>query len=64
MHICNDSGMKEEAVEYHKKLKRLEARVSQDEFGYVCGAAWGWGCPDAPDARGAAVHNTWHEAER
>jgi len=35
VHICNDSGMKEEAVEYHKKLKRLEARVSQDEFGYI-----------------------------
>eukprot|EP00667_Euglena_gracilis_P001691 EG_transcript_1689 len=35
VHICNDSGMKDEAVEYHKKLKRLEARMAQEEYGYM-----------------------------
>eukprot|EP01006_Ploeotia_vitrea_P009677 TRINITY_DN23666_c0_g1_i1.p1 TRINITY_DN23666_c0_g1~~TRINITY_DN23666_c0_g1_i1.p1 ORF type:complete len:851 (+),score=132.77 TRINITY_DN23666_c0_g1_i1:98-2650(+) len=34
VHICNDSGMKDEAVEFHRKLKKLEARLENpDGFG-------------------------------
>jgi len=35
VHICNDSGLKDEAVEHHKRLRRLEARLAMEESGHV-----------------------------